>query len=443
MRLVKRDLASVKVFQTSILIPRLWAKYVMSILHLINLPDSVVHATPAQVATWLTLGTTVVGLNSIATQFNTMIDKTDPFRSPRDGGHLGRGADLVNGFCGKKTVVISRLPLLKHTSNQAAWATLLSVIHPAPRMDEPVEVQAVTNKGTEIAARDEWVESNPELRPLVKHKLTACTVFSRTTLMTLFCVTNARAIFSYNGAPSYRATYPCYCGQWRVDGRLGMKDVYPVTFQRRVEKCLQMLARLIDAGSHGGGFRCAFPGRMAPGECVLMYTVKEFGGAHGGRHFYNMIGGNITRVDFLLMKMKSTKQSPDPTAFCLPNKENGKHDVTLYIPAEESTILDKALDYQLAETLRYAVSNWPEKLISRGWDARFVKEDMASMANMAPSAVLAGSGNSGDAVRVVTGIALALWNGPVSDLDETFFWRSTDWVRKEAFHSSEFKKNER
>lgn len=45
------------------------------------------------------------------------------------------------------------------------------------------------------------------------------------------------------------------------------------------------------------------------------------------------------------------------------------------------------------------------------------------MEDMASSAVLAGRGNSGDAVRVVTDIAVILWNGDSSALDETHFWR--------------------
>ncbi|KAL4887375.1 hypothetical protein BJY04DRAFT_1785 [Aspergillus karnatakaensis] len=422
-----------------------------------------------------------------------MIDKADPFRSLRDGGHLGRwyhqqhripwyqlikpppvgpiiSADLVNGLCGKKTVVISRSPLVNHTLDQAAWATILTVIQPEPRLYE-VETEEVAGnspeaKSPEVATCNEWT-TNMELRPLVKHKQIACTMISRTTLMALFCVTNARPVFSYNGAPGYRAAYPCYCGQWRVEWPIGetarvyfsahdshalRKDAYPLTFERRVDKCLQMLSGVIDAG-HDSKSRCAFPGRQAAGDYILVYTIKGFGGVHGGRHFYNMIGGNVTGVDFLLMKKKSTEQPPETMVLYLPNKDNGELDVKLYIPAEESTILDKALDClpwsslswsihrglhdiltafankrmdqyrsQLAETLRHTVSKWPEKLISRGWDPRFVREEMA---DLAVGAVLAGHGNSGDAVRVVTDIALTLWDGPVSELDETFFWRST------------------
>lgn len=36
---------------------------------------------------------------------------------------------------------------------------------------------------------------------------------------------------------------------------------------------------------------------------------------------------------------------------------------------------------------------------------------------------MAGSGSSGDEVRVVTDVALLLWNGPMRMLDETRFWR--------------------
>jgi len=77
---------------------------------------------------------------------------------------------------------------------------------------------------------------------------------------------------------------------------------------------------------------------------------------------------------------------------------------------------------RLADTLRRAVLDKSEKLIARGWDSQFVIHEMADMAS---SAVLAGRGNSGDAVRVVTDIAVILWNGDSSALDETHFWRQS------------------
>ncbi|PYI02116.1 hypothetical protein BO78DRAFT_390490 [Aspergillus sclerotiicarbonarius CBS 121057] len=61
---------------------------------------------------------------------------------------------------------------------------------------------------------------------------------------------------------------------------------------------------------------------------------------------------------------------------------------------------------QLAQTLRSTVSTRPDQLIARGWDAQFVRD--GSMADMTAGAVLAGSGNSGHAVRIVTDVT-AVW----------------------------------
>jgi hypothetical protein len=70
------------------------------------------------------------------------------------------------------------------------------------------------------------------------------------------------------------------------------------------------------------------------------------------------------------------------------------------------------------------VKEHPSLLVERGWNPGFVKE---SMADMAFSAVLAGSGNSGDLVRVVTEIVLAMvgdWD--FSRLDDVTFWRNNE-----------------
>ena len=88
----------------------------------------------------------------------------------------------------------------------------------------------------------------------------------------------------------------------------------------------------------------------------------------------------------------------------------------------------------LAETLRSAVSQWPERLDARGWRPQFVRE---SMADIAANAVLAGRGNSGDAVRVVTDVAVTLWDGTASELDETVFWRCAAAASYVEFFSSQ------
>jgi hypothetical protein len=213
-----------------------------------------------------------------------------------------------------------------------------------------------------------------------------------------------------------------------------------------------MLAGVIESHS-SNTFKCAFPGRKSSGKWILEYAPKGFGGAHGGRHLYNMLGCKVSEVDFLAMKAINAEieSSEDMVSLNLPNKDSGVRDVTLYVRKQEAAVLNEALDKlpwtflswsihrglrdilvafarermdryrnRLAETLRLAVAKWPERLEARGWDPRFVREDMAAMA---ASAVMAGQGNSGDVVRIVTEIAAVLSGGPVSALDETRFWR--------------------
>lgn len=455
------------------------------------------------VASWLSVVATVVGLTSIVAQFRSITDQADPFHALRNVQHLGLwwrlqpyvpwyriikpdpvgpviNANLLHGFCGRRTINISRLPLA-HPTGQAAWSVLLAVIHPRFQTDSLQARSNSTVPSNDSNAKLEYkatvrtvLSSSPHngwdslpLSPLVKHNLTSCTVISRTTLMALFCVTNARPVFRHSGAAGHRAAYASYCGQWRVEWPLGelarvyfsahdsdglFKDVYPAIFESRVDKCLQILAGVIDTRVYST-FACAFPGRKSSGQWILKYAVKGFGGAHGSRHLYNMIGGDVNSVDLLLMqKLSATTEVPQGvTTLYLPNKDSGECDVTLYVPDDESAILNKALDWlpwsslswsihrglrdilvafakgrmdryrvRLAEALRSAVTEWPERLDARGWDPWFVR---GTMAYMAASAVSAGAGNSGDAVRVVTDIALTLWDGIIPQLDETTFWR--------------------
>ncbi|KAL3264898.1 hypothetical protein ABHI18_000319 [Aspergillus niger] len=476
------------------------------------------------VATWLSLAVTVVGLGSIVTQFGTIIDQTDPFHTLRDVQHLGRwrfwqphvpwyrvvkpplvgpviNANLPCGLCGRKTVHVSRRPLAQPTG-KAAWSILLNVIHPpSTTPEEPSKTESlVSTKSPFKTEHVVTISGEPPVQlptwdslprgPLTKHKLTACTVISRATLMALFTVTNARPVFRHSGASGHRAAYASYCGQWYVEWPIGdaahvhfaahdshtlNKDVYPPTFEVRVDRCLRMLAGVIESPASSPPFKCAFPGRKASGRWILEHIVRGFGGAHGSRHLYNMIGGNVNEVDLLLMKpitednndydMSSELESTS-TTLSLPSTESNPrhqttttHSVTLHIPPHETTILNTCLDYlpwtslswsihrglrdillafakprmnhyraRLAHTLRTTVSTQADRLIARGWDAQFVRN--GSMADLAAGAVLAGSGNSGDAVRIVTDIA-AVWcegrgNGDglaVISLDETMFWR--------------------
>ncbi|KAJ5456245.1 hypothetical protein N7530_011519 [Penicillium desertorum] len=458
----------------------------------------------SSIATWLSLAVTFVGLGSIATRFGAIVDRTDEFRDVRGIRHLGSwwhrqphipwyhivkptpigpviSANLLHGLCGNNLVYVSRLPLSSHPVGLAAWSVLLAVIHPGSQTNQHKSsgelsshgsvgfghIVTITNEPFRPPPSESWADM--PLRPLTRHKLTTCTVISRATLITLFCITNARPVFWYSSASGHRAAYASYCGQWRVEWPIGdlarvyfcahdshtlLKNPYPAKFQQRVDKCLQMLAGVIESHS-SNTFKCAFPGRKSSGKWILEYAPQGFGGAHGGRHLYNMLGGKVSEVDFLAMKAINAEieSSEDMVSLNLPNKDSGVRDVTLYVRKQEAAVLNEALDKlpwtflswsihrglrdilvafarermdryrnRLAETLRLAVAKWPERLEARGWDPRFVREGMAAMA---ASAVMAGQGNSGDVVRIVTEIAAVLSGGPVPALDETRFWRDT------------------
>ena len=74
----------------------------------------------------------------------------------------------------------------------------------------------------------------------------------------------------------------------------------------------------------------------------------------------------------------------------------------------------------LGSKLREFINEQPQQLEANGWSAEFVR---GAMAEVAGNSVLAGSGNSGDSVRVVTYAALLLSAKDPSMLDETNFWR--------------------
>src|SRR5699024_760612 len=109
----------------------------------------------------------------------------------------------------------------------------LGVVHPVPSAvmgpranststtlcDESIakteHIVTINDEPSGHVPSEEW--SDLVLRPLIKHKSTTSTTISRTTLMTLLAVTNARQIFRYSGASGHRAAYASYSGQWFVE----------------------------------------------------------------------------------------------------------------------------------------------------------------------------------------------------------------------------------
>ncbi|KAL8834291.1 MAG: hypothetical protein Q9176_007569 [Flavoplaca citrina] len=82
----------------------------------------------------------------------------------------------------------------------------------------------------------------------------------------------------------------------------------------------------------------------------------------------------------------------------------------------------------LAQKLLDNVHQASDILEARGWHPEFIKE---SIPGIIYNSVMAGAGDSDDAVRVVTQAALLLWDPPMSGLGKTRFWREQlDWPLK-------------
>lgn len=462
----------------------------------------------ATTAGWLSFMVTAVGLGSLITQASAIQERLDPYHTSRTEEHLGAWikrqpkkawyrvaqptpvgpviyAKLVDGFCGFNVVNVSRLPLEK--PGKASWTALLAVFHqqaPFPAYEHGTRVYRADTK-TEFA--NEHLEKRPtvctiniepdsdshqELQSwtslqacsLTRHETTTCIAISRTTLITILALCNGRTMFRYSDASGHRASYASYCGHFYIEWPLGApavvhfhphdshttsSDVYPLKFQVRVNKCVQMLAGVITSPD-GSLFQCAFPGRKPPGTWVLEYQRKGFPGAHGSRHLYNLMGGKVYEVDFLFARQMDEDCPTGAMELRLPSTEKNTQ-LSMLVLTTEQGILEHALDclpwssmswsihrglrdilvafakptmdecrQSLASTLRESINRQPQQLEANGWSAEFVR---GAMAELAANSILAGSGNSGDSVRVVTDAALLLSEKDPSILDETKFWR--------------------
>lgn len=462
----------------------------------------------ATIAGWLSFMATAVGLGSLITQASAIQDRLGPYHSSRTEEHLGTWikrqpkkawtqlaqptpvgpviyAKLVDGFCGFNTIGVSRLPLEK--PGKASWTAILAIFHQQP--PSPVygsgprayRVDTKTDLTTEHLEKRSTVctiEIEPDVcpsqevpswtslqaRPLTRHNSTTCIVISRTTLITILAICNSRTVFRYSDAGGHRASYGSYCGHFYIDWPLGAPaivrfhphdshttstDAYPLMFRVRVNKCVQMLAGVITSAD-GTSFQCAFPGRKPPGSWVLEYQRRGFPGAHGSRHLYNLMGGKVYEVDFLLARRMDEEAPSTAMELRLPSTEKNIQ-ISMLVPKPEQRILEQALDslpwsslswsihrglrdilvayakptmdefrQNLASRLREVIKEQPQQLEANGWSADFVR---GAMAELAANSVLAGSGNSGDSVRVVTDAALLLLDEDPSVLDETNFWR--------------------
>ncbi|KAK3637741.1 hypothetical protein LTR22_018142 [Elasticomyces elasticus] len=455
------------------------------------------------VAAWLSFGVTAFGLGSLISQANAINDKLDPFHANRTVEYLGMvwiqrqaqfpwwviaksppvgpviKGSLPDGFCGSQNLHLTRVPLTH--PGKAGWAALLSIIHldsPVPyhpSSDDLAEKALSQSRSLSISADaaprylvanpSEW-DDLPHIH-LIRHQSSACVVISRATIMLVMCLTNARKVFQYSDAAGFRAGYGSYCGQWYITWPIGQEanvkfaphdshnatsDVYPPSYPQRVDRCVQMLAGIIEAP--GSSLKVAFCGRKASGRYQLKLVAKGFPGAHGSRHLYNMLGGKVYEVDFMsAIKNYAHGQASDISIELPSTESNGG--VSMIVGAEEEKIMQCALDClpwtsmswsihrglrdilvayakptmdkyreHFAALLKQTVVEKSHLLASRGWNLQFVRHNMG---DMAASAVLAGSGSSGDLVRVVTDIVLVLGGDyNLAKLDDVNFWRRSD-----------------
>ena len=462
----------------------------------------------ATTAGWLSFMVTAIGLGSLITQASAIQDRLDPYHTSRTEEHLGAWvnrqpkktwnrltqptpvgpviyAKLVDGFCGLNVVGVSRLPTEK--PGKAGWTAILAIFHehaPSPVYESSTRTYSADSK---TGLTTEHREKKPaaftldieadggvrqemqswaslEARPVTRHNSTTSIVISRTTLITMLALCNARTIFRYSDASGHRASYASYCGHFYIEWPLGSPavvhfhphdsqtastDVYPPLFRVRVNKCVQMMAGVITSAD-GTSFQCALPGRKPPGSWILEYQPKGFLGAHGSRHLYNLMGGKVYEIDFLLARRMDEGVPSGAIELSLPSTEKNIQ-LRMLVPESEQRILERTLDnlpwsslswsihrglrdilvafakptmdefrHNLASRLRDFINENPQQFEANGWSADFVR---GAMAGLAASFVLAGSGNSGDTVRVVTDAALLLSKGDLSVQDETEFWR--------------------
>ena len=91
----------------------------------------------------------------------------------------------------------------------------------------------------------------------------------------------------------------------------------------------------------------------------------------------------------------------------------------------------------LASALCDFINEHPQQFEANRWSREFVRK---AMAKIAANSVLAGSGNSGDSVRVVTDAALLLSAKDLSALDETDFGEknATLWLKSPCSQRMQF-----
>lgn len=459
-------------------------------------------------AAWIGAAATTVGLGSLVAQTTALKDQLDPFSAFRSAVVLGPWANrqtlhawyelrkrdpegpvitasMSRGFCDQNLLWLSRRP--SKSVGTATWAMIMGILlHPecyaAPCGDKtPVtgdempmawssDIFIPLNWEPTTPSLDCW--SNVPLQTLKRQETSAYLPISRITLITLLCVTNARATFQHSGAAGYRGSFPSYIGPWTVEWPIGKPavvrlasvgvhekpgtDPYPPALSVRVDRCVQMLCGICEARNPEEQ-SVAYPGRKStPG--ILYWRPSGYSGAHGSRPLYNLSGGKVYKVGFLWRGELSdseekahaarAKEDGDLLRLSVPSLDKGLR-VSLFVPRAEEDLIIWTLDHlpwsslswsmhrgmkdillaygrkvmdrhrhDLASALKQCVERQQRQLMSRGWSTELA---LHHMADMVYSTVVAGVGDSGDCVRAMTEAAVLLVGGGKM-LDVTSFW---------------------
>ena len=393
----------------------------------------------------------------------------------------------ATGFCGLNDVHVSRKPLSGQTGKASWTAILaIFHPNPLPELRKSVSSFSPSGKAGEILLENVSVVESPERswtqrlepRQLIKHRDKICTKITRTAFITCLVLSNSYQLYKYSDAAGLRAAYTGYSGAWQVHWPLGGvaeleffpldshnegQEKHPLSFRRRTDKSVLMLVGILEHVALG---KLAFSEPKEQGVSVLELLKRGYI-AHGKpSHLFNMMGGNPYNVDYLYRRILPEEEEANyshdikimiPTPELDLNRKPVKAwDITqkysiVYVPSAEEKLLATALDclpwsslgwsihrgmqcllvaygkrmmqqYRraFAHTLKTAIETYPSALESQGWSPSLVRDFMPD--NSAAS-VMAGGGDSGDSVRIVTAAARLLSQRPDAALDETRFWR--------------------
>ena len=453
-------------------------------------------------AQWASVMITAVGLGGLIAQAESIRDQLDIFHKARGERYLGgwveyqlpyRWYQLVKppprgpiikgnylGVCGVSPIHVSRQPHTRDSKavGKASWTAILAILHPytlLPGNMEPIDPRPWQKRLDNHTYRHDLVMYRGDK---------ICTKITRIALIVCIVVCNALQNSKYSGDSGLRSSYSGYTGSWQIQWPIGghaeveffvldshdtNTETHPLTFSRRVDKCVLMLVGVINHSTLG---KLGFAEPKEQGYSVLKFEPQGFSSNGKTTHLYNMMRcGNYYEVDYLVRYRLQepcqdenivvlTLPSPELDLNRLPLKNPKQTHSTVFVPPLEQEKLATALDClpwsqlgwsvhrgmqcllvayakpimdlhreALASKFRTAVTTEQNQrtLYSWGWRESFIKNHMGSTA---ANSVKKNGGESGDNVRIVTDIARLLALGSLVDLDETRFWRGQIGNRK-------------